>query len=136
MRIAYALTNSANTDVATARNTPRPTFMVGMWPTPCGAPVGALATALITTWFVTSADSMTLVVCTILSLGNPNPPRRHRIFWGTTVGVVAAALLLAGGLQALQTASIVAALPFSVVMLIMAAALFRSLARESSDAKN
>jgi len=102
---------------------------VGLWTWPAGA----LATALITTWFVTSADSMTLVVCTILSLGNPHPPRRHRIFWGTTVGVVAAALLLAGGLQALQTASIVAALPFSIVMLIMAAALFRSLAQESSD---
>jgi choline/glycine/proline betaine transport protein len=102
---------------------------VGIWTWPAGA----LATALITTWFVTSADSMTLVVCTILSLGNPHPPRRHRIFWGATVGVVAAALLLAGGLQALQTASIVAALPFSVVMLIMAAALFRSLAQESSE---
>jgi choline-glycine betaine transporter len=49
------------------------------------------------------------------------------------VGVVAAALLLAGGLQALQTASIVAALPFSVVMLVMAAALFRSLAQESDE---
>ncbi len=102
---------------------------VGIWTWP----IGALSTALITTWFITSADSMTLVVCTILSLGNPNPPRRHRIFWGTTVGAVAAVLLLAGGLQALQTASIVAALPFSVVMLVMAAALFRSLAQESNE---
>lgn len=93
-------------------------------------PAAALATLLISTWFITSADSMTLVVCTILSLGNIHPPRRHRIFWGSTVGIVAGALLFAGGLQALQTASIVAALPFSIVMLIMVASFVRSLSQE------
>jgi choline/glycine/proline betaine transport protein len=93
-------------------------------------PAGALATVLVATWFITSADSMTLVVCTILSLGNPHPLRRQRIFWGASVGAVAAALLAAGGIETLQAAAIVSALPFSVVMLIMAAALIRSVARE------
>ena len=96
-------------------------------------PVAGLATILIASWFITSADSMTLVVCTILSLGNPHPPNRHRIFWGTSLGLVASALLLAGGLQALQTASIVAALPFSIVLLLMATALVVSLVRDGGN---
>jgi choline/glycine/proline betaine transport protein len=93
-------------------------------------PAAAIATLLIGTWFITSSDAATLVICTILALGNPHPLRRHRIFWGVGVGAVAAVLLVAGGLQALQTASIVAALPFSIVLLLMGYGLARSLARE------
>jgi choline/glycine/proline betaine transport protein len=90
----------------------------------------ATATLLIGTWFITSSDAATLVICTILAAGNPHPPNSYRIFWGAGVGAVAAALLVAGGLQALQTASIVAALPLSVVMLIMGCGFAKSLARE------
>jgi choline/glycine/proline betaine transport protein len=97
-------------------------------------PAAAVATVLIGTWFVTSADAATLVICTILSMGNPNPPRNYRIFWGLGVGAVAAVLLVAGGLQALQTACIAAALPFTVVMLIMGYGLAKSLAEESTNA--
>jgi choline/glycine/proline betaine transport protein len=94
----------------------------------------ATATLLIGTWFVTSSDAATLVICTILSMGNPHPPRNYRIFWGLGVGAVAAVLLVAGGLQALQTACIAAALPFTVVMLIMGYGLAKSLAEESTNA--
>lgn len=95
-------------------------------------PMAALATFMIITWFVTSADSGTLVICTILSVGNSNPPQRFRIIWGLGLGAVAAVLLMAGGLKALQTASIAAALPFSVVLLFMCAALVKGLNDEAN----
>ncbi|WP_461535028.1 BCCT family transporter [Spongorhabdus nitratireducens] len=98
-------------------------------------PMAALATLMIITWFVTSADSGTLVICTVLSMGDKNPPRRFRIFWGLTLGIAAAALLLVGGLQALQTATIAAALPFSVVLLIMCVALVKGLQDEEEGVK-
>ncbi len=92
--------------------------------------MSAMATLLLATWFVTSSDSGTLVITTFLSMGNAHPPRRFRIVWGLGVGTVAAVLLLADGLQALQTAAIAAALPVSVVLLFMIAGLLKSLARD------
>ncbi|MCM2973415.1 BCCT family transporter [Larsenimonas suaedae] len=78
-----------------------------------------LTTLMIVTWFVTSADSGTLVICTMLSMGDSQPRTLYRVIWGLGLGGVAAVLLLAGGLQALQTAAIIAALPFSLVFLVM-----------------
>ncbi len=92
--------------------------------------MSAVATLLLATWFITSSDSGTLVITTLLSMGDPHPPRRFRIVWGLGVGVVAAVLLLADGLQALQTAAMAAALPVGVVLLFMIAGLLRSLARD------
>ena len=94
--------------------------------------VSALATLLLATWFITSSDSGTLVITTMLSLGSDEPPQRFRIVWGLGEGFVAAVLLLAGGLRALQTASIAAALPISVVMVFMAYGLLKSLSEDSS----
>jgi len=95
-----------------------------------GTAAAFLATLLIATYFVTSSDSGTLVVTTILSMGNENPPTAHRVMWGMGEGAVAAILLMVGGLKALQTASITAALPFSFVMIIMMWGLVKSLRQE------
>ena len=95
-----------------------------------GKVAAIVATLLIVTYFVTSSDSGTLVVNTLLSMGDPEPPVVHRVIWGLSEGAVAAVLLLAGGLAALQTASITAALPFSVIMLFMMAGLVKSLRME------
>ncbi|HAS50127.1 MAG TPA: choline transporter, partial [Gammaproteobacteria bacterium] len=65
-----------------------------------------VATLLIITFFVTSSDSGSLVIDIITSGGNEDPPVWQRIFWAVTEGAVAAALLLAGGLSALQAAAI------------------------------
>ena len=92
----------------------------------------ALATLLLATWFITSSDSGTLVITTILSLGDDDPPQRFRIIWGVGEGCVAAVLLLAGGLKALQTASIAAALPVSIIMLMMTWGIIKSLHEDSS----
>ena len=94
--------------------------------------MSALATLLLATWFITSSDSGTLVITTMLSMGNDNPPQRFRIVWGLGEGFVAAVLLLAGGLQALQTASIAAALPISVILLFMTWGLVKSLSEDSA----
>ena len=82
-------------------------------------PITILTTVLLISWFVTSSDSGTLVMCTMLSMGDEHPPIKFRIFWGLTSGVVAGVLMLAGGLNALQTASIVAGLPIAVALLAM-----------------
>ncbi|WP_299957691.1 BCCT family transporter [uncultured Roseobacter sp.] len=82
-------------------------------------PITVLITVLLISWFVTSSDSGTLVMCTMLSMGDEHPPVKFRIFWGLTSGAVAAVLMLAGGLSALQTASIVAGLPIAVILLFM-----------------
>ena len=82
-------------------------------------PLTVLITILLISWFVTSSDSGTLVMCTMLSMGDEHPPVKFRIFWGIASGVVAGVLMLAGGLTALQTASIVAGLPIAVLLLMM-----------------
>jgi glycine betaine transporter len=96
--------------------------------------MAALATLLLATWFITSSDSGTLVITTMLSMGDDSPPQRFRIVWGLGEGFVAGVLLLAGGLTALQTASIAAALPISVIMLFMTYGLLKSLSEDSSYA--
>jgi choline/glycine/proline betaine transport protein len=90
-----------------------------------------VATLLIITFFVTSSDSGSLVIDIITSGGNEDPPVWQRIFWAVTEGVVASALLLAGGLSALQTAAISSALPFAVVMLLMCFGLYKGLQMET-----
>ncbi|WP_423908108.1 BCCT family transporter [Candidatus Spongiihabitans sp.] len=90
-------------------------------------PLTCLTTFLLISWFVTSSDSGTLVMCTMLSMGNESPPIKFRIFWGVTSGVVGGVLLFAGGLNALQTASIVAGLPIAVMLIFMAYGLVKAL---------
>ena len=94
--------------------------------------MAALATFLLATWFITSSDSGTLVITTMLSMGDDHPPQQFRIVWGLGEGFVAAVLLMAGGLGALQTASIAAALPVSVIMLMMTYGIVKSLNEDSS----
>lgn len=96
-------------------------------------PLAALSTFLLISWFVTSSDSGTLVICTMLSMGDPNPPQRFRVFWGLGEGLVAGVLLVAGGLQALQSASIAAGVPLSVILLLMMYGLVKTL-REDEGA--
>ncbi|GMG87986.1 BCCT family transporter [Biformimicrobium ophioploci] len=97
---------------------------------PWAAFTSTLATLLIVTFFVTSADSGSLVIDTITSGGREHPHTWQRVFWAVSEGAVAAILLLAGGLSALQTASIMSALPFAAVMLVMCFGLYKGLSDE------
>lgn len=87
---------------------------------PMGWLMSIVATILVLVFFVTSGDSATLVLAMMSSGGNPNPNNRIKIMWGTLVSAIALSLLFAGGLKAVQTATIVFALPFSVVLVLMA----------------
>ena len=90
-------------------------------------PITILITLLLVSWFVTSSDSGTLVMATMLSMGNESPPIRFRLFWGITSGVVAGILLRIGGLSALQTASIVAGVPLAVMLVFMGYGMVKTL---------
>ena len=91
---------------------------------------------LLLTYLVTSADSAVLIVNTINAAGDEGPKARpHIIFWGVALGAVVAALLLVGGLKAIQTAMVIGALPFSLVMLLMCVALIKAILRDSMREK-
>jgi choline/glycine/proline betaine transport protein len=102
---------------------------------PLAAITSGMATLLIVTFFVTSADSGALVIDMIASGAAENPPVWQRIFWALLAGAVAAVLLVAGGLKALQTAAIASALPFAVVMVFICFGLYRALSLERPGAR-
>ncbi|MFP4476177.1 MAG: BCCT family transporter [Desulfatibacillaceae bacterium] len=94
---------------------------------PLSVLTSGLSIVVIITFFVTSSDSGSMVIDIITSGGNPNPPVLSRLFWAILEGAVASALLLGGGLVALQTATITTGLPFALVLLGMCYALYKGL---------
>ncbi|HSH42928.1 MAG TPA: BCCT family transporter [Arenicellales bacterium] len=99
-----------------------------------GTVMSFMALILIVTYFVTSSDSGTLVVTTLISMGKEQPPVSYRVFWGIGEGAVAAILLYAGGLKALQTASLALGAPFSIIMFLMMYSLLRSFQADLDEA--
>jgi choline/glycine/proline betaine transport protein len=98
---------------------------------PLSALTSGLGIAVVVTFFVTSSDSGSMVIDIITSGGNPDPPVFSRLFWAIMEGAVAGALLLGGGLVALQTATITTGLPFALVILGMCFALYKGLSEYS-----
>lgn len=94
---------------------------------PGAAFTSTLAILLVAVFFVTSADSGALVIDTIASGGADETPRWQRIYWCLLLGLIAAVLLLAGGLGALQAATLAAALPFVVIMIVLSIGLVRQM---------
>lgn len=94
-------------------------------------PLATLTTAvtvvLVALYFVSGADAASLVLGSLSTRGSLHPPRPLVMMWGALVGSVAIVLLLAGGLDALQQATILVALPFVVVMLLLCVSLFKEL---------
>src|SRR5690625_1496576 len=84
---------------------------------PFSQTLSIIAVIMVIVFFVTSADSGALVIDLLASGGVENTPAWQRLFWSLRMVVMAIALLLADGLQALQTATIASALPFSFVLL-------------------
>lgn len=91
---------------------------------PLSGLTSTLAVLLVAIFFVTSSDSGSLVVDSIAAGGETQTTTGQRVFWCVMEGVVAASLLLAGGLGALQSATIASALPFTFVMLGLVWSLF------------
>ncbi|GAK08778.1 glycine betaine transporter [Geomicrobium sediminis] len=84
-------------------------------------------------FLVTSADSATFVLGMLTTNGSNNPPNRLKIIWGVLLSATALVLLYSGGLQALQNTLIVAALPFSVIMLLMMIGLVMVMTKEAKN---
>lgn len=94
---------------------------------PFGTIFSIVGIILVAIFFITSSDSGSLVVDMLASGGHPNPPTWSRVLWAVITGLVAIALLLAGGLKSLQAAALATALPFSVILLLMAVAILKAL---------
>ncbi|MEX1136941.1 MAG: BCCT family transporter [Balneolales bacterium] len=92
-----------------------------------------LAIILVLSFFVTSSDSGSLVIDGLTSGGKLESPVGQRIFWASTEGVVAAVLLLGGGLNALQAGAISTGLPFVIILLIMCYSLTKGLTKEYNE---
>ncbi|MCH0564172.1 MULTISPECIES: BCCT family transporter [unclassified Streptomyces] len=86
-----------------------------------------IAMVLVMTYFVTSADSASLVMGSLTSRGALHPPSWLVVTWGVLMAAVAAVLLVVGGLSSLQTATILVALPFVLVMMMLCWALLKEL---------
>lgn len=87
----------------------------------------SLAVLLVALFFVTSADSGALVIDMLTSKGEEESPLWQRIFWSILVGGLAIALLMTGGLESLQAATIASALPFTVIMILMCWGLLKAM---------
>jgi len=95
-----------------------------------------LGIVLVTSFFVTSSDSGSLVIDSITAGGKLDAPVGQRIFWALSEGGVAATLLLGGGLAALQTAATITGLPFALLLLIMSYSLYLGLKEEYEENLN
>ncbi|TFW14369.1 BCCT family transporter [Brevundimonas intermedia] len=117
---AGAISNAVSTDLSTA-------LFYFLEQLPGAAFTSSLAILLVAVFFVTSADSGALVIDTIASGGADDTPRWQRVYWCLLLGLIAATLLLAGGLGALQAATLAAALPFVLIMILLSIGLVRQM---------
>ncbi|MBM7583879.1 glycine betaine transporter [Bacillus pakistanensis] len=100
---------------------------------PWSALLSIVAVILVSTFFITSADSATFVLGMQTTYGSLTPPNSVKLTWGIAQSSVALILLYSGGLQALQNALIAAAFPFSFIMILMMLSLYRSLTKEKKE---
>jgi choline/glycine/proline betaine transport protein len=117
------IVNAVNDNVATA-------LFVFLEDYPFAFILNIIAIILIAGFFVTSSDSGSLVVDSLTTGGKIDAPVGQRIFWAIVEGSVAAVLLIGGGLQALQTATIVTGLPFAIILIVMCFSLYKGLSED------
>ncbi|MCR5076740.1 MAG: BCCT family transporter [Prevotella sp.] len=94
---------------------------------PLATPLCVLALMMIAVFFVTSADSGILVMNSIASGNQPSPPKWQNAFWGILLALISMAMLYAGGLDSLQTMTLVSALPFGIIMFVLCIGLLKAL---------
>jgi BCCT family betaine/carnitine transporter len=98
---------------------------------PLSGIVSTVSVFLIAIFFVTSADSGSLVMDIITAGGKFDAPVKQRVFWCLLAGLVAIALMLGGGMASLQSLTISIGLPFAVVLLLMCVGIVQGLRGES-----
>ncbi|ETP68190.1 BCCT family transporter [Planomicrobium chinense] len=97
---------------------------------PLGIILSIIAILLVSTFFITSADSATFVLGMQSTNGSLHPSNMVKLTWGISQSLIAVILLSAGGLDALQTALIIAAFPFSFIMLLMMGSFYKAMSLE------
>lgn len=102
---------------------------------PASSLLNIVGFAVIIIYYITVADTSTYVLGMLSEEGNLNPSLKIKITWGVIQSLVAAVLLMAGGLQVFQTASIIAAFPFTIIMIIMCWSLFKGFNEEEKEEK-
>jgi len=122
-----------------AMNTPERGFYTLLMEYPAFSLVASVATFVGLLFYVTSADSAALVMANLSShLRTPQDDggKRVRIFWAVATGLLTAAMLVVGGVPALQSATIVMGLPFAFVMVLVMVGLYRALRAEALRAES
>jgi glycine betaine transporter len=99
---------------------------------PLGGIMSVIMVVLISTFFITSANSGTFVLSMYSTRGDMNPPKVRMGIWGVLMAALAFVLLMSGGLQSLQIASIAAAAPFAVIMLVACWCLWKALVKDEA----
>jgi choline/glycine/proline betaine transport protein len=97
---------------------------------PISSVTSLIGVLLVTSFFITSSDSGSLVVDSLTAGGKLDAPVPQRVFWALTEGAIAAVLLIGGGLGALQTAAITTGLPFALILIILMFSLLKGLKEE------
>src|ERR687898_1013083 len=98
---------------------------------PLAAVMSLLAVVLVALFFISGADAASVVMGMLSSRGTLNPGGLIVVVWGVLTGAAAAICLLAGGLEGLQTAAIISAAPFVLVMIGLCWSTFKELRSES-----
>jgi choline/carnitine/betaine transport len=117
------LVSAVNEDVATG-------MFVMLSAFPFAGLLSLIAVILVTVFFVTSSDSGSLVVDHLTSGGKLHSPTPQRVFWAVMEGIIAAVLLIGGGLATLQAASVSTGLLFAVVLLVGVYSLYVGFSQE------
>ena len=100
---------------------------------PMKALLSGVATLLVVVFFVTSGDSGVFVMGVISNGGKGDPSARLKLVWGILIALIAIALLLAGGLEAVQAMTILMALPFTVVLVIVVSSVLRAISQDQAE---
>ncbi|MEK5233735.1 BCCT family transporter [Lysinibacillus sp. FSL K6-0232] len=97
---------------------------------PLSTIASALGILLILIFLITSADSATFIMASMTTKGSLNPSVLSKLIWGVLMAAISGVLLYTGGLEALQTASLIAALPFTVILLLLMVAFIKMMKNE------
>lgn len=87
---------------------------------PFGIVLSLIAMCLLVTFFVTSANSATFVLAMLTSEGALEPPNKKKTFWGILIAGIALALILSGGIEMIQTISVIIAFPYLFILILIA----------------
>jgi glycine betaine transporter len=130
--INIQLTGEANLADAVAK--PEVALFTLLEQFPLSTVTSIVVIVLVAVFFVSGADAASIVMGMLTCRGILEPPRLIVAFWGVAMGAVAVVLLVAGGLETLQQAAIVAGAPFALVMIGLCVSFFKALREEEIPA--